>query len=431
LSTGYMEQEKAILVGLKQKPITGRVKADTLDELESLAESAGAHVEARITQDGKVIDPAFFIGRGKVADVEHLVQERVANLVIFDDELSPAQQRNLEDAIGAAVIDRTGLILDIFAQRARSREGKLQVELAQLSYLLPRLRGRGVALSRLGGGIGTRGPGETKLEMDRRKIKWRMTRLKKDLEQVRNVRSTQRRSRKYHGQHIAALIGYTNAGKSTLLNTLAQAGVLAEDRLFSTLDPTIRRLKGVSNVLLSDTVGFIRKLPHQLVAAFKATLEEVAEAALLIHVVDICSPFIEEQVASVNTVLHELGIAEKDTLYVLNKIDRLTEPGVVRLWQRRLEPAVALSARTGAGTEDLLAYIKSWLNSRMPRVCLRLPLTEGRAIDRIYKNGTVLHSEYRGADVLLEAQLDYAVARSLERFSIPPFRKKHASGRCS
>jgi len=430
LSTGFVEQEKALLVGLKKKPLAGRMKADLLDELESLAESAGARVEGRITQDGKVIDPAFFIGRGKVADVEQRVQECGADLVIFNDELSPAQQRNLEDALGVTVIDRTGLILDIFAQRARSREGKLQVEMAQLSYLLPRLRGKGIELSRLGGGIGTRGPGETKLEMDRRRIKERMTRLKKDLEQIRTVRSTQRCSRKYHGQQLAALIGYTNAGKSTLLNRLSHAGVLAEDRLFSTLDPTIRRLNGVSRVLLSDTVGFIRHLPHQLVAAFKATLEEVGEAALLIHVVDSSSPFIEEQVASVNAVLQEIGIQEKDTLYVLNKIDRVPEPGLVRLWQRRLEPAVAVSARTGAGTGDLIAYIKSWMGRRMPLVYLRLPLAEGSAIDRIYKNGTVLHMEYRGADVLLEAQLDDALARSLQRFSIPPFRKKQADGRC-
>jgi GTP-binding protein HflX len=430
LSIGSVEQEKAILVGLKKKPLTGQIKADSLDELESLAESAGACVAGRITQDVKGIDPAFFIGRGKVADVEQLLQERSANLVIFDDDLSPAQQRNLEDSLGVTVIDRTGLILDIFAQRARSREGKLQVELAQLSYLLPRLSGKGIALSRLGGGIGTRGPGETKLEMDRRKIKGRMSRLKKDLEQIRNVRSTQRRSRKFNGQYLAALIGYTNAGKSTLLNRLSHAGVVAEDRLFSTLDPTIRRLQGVGKVLLSDTVGFIRKLPHQLIAAFKATLEEVAEASLLLLVVDISSPFVEEQVASVNAVLQEIGIQEKDTLYVLNKIDRVPEPGLIRLWQRRLEPAVAISARTGAGIEDLIAYINSWMTRRMPRVCLRLPLSEGSAIDRIYKNGTVLHTEYRGADVLLEAQLDYAVAQSLRRFSIPPFRKKHASGRC-
>jgi GTP-binding protein HflX len=411
----------------------GRDRAETdasTEELRELASSANVAVVDVLVQNRPQPDPRTVIGSGKLQDLAIRCFQSDVDLVIFDDDLSGTQARNLAEALDLRVIDRTQLILDIFAQRATSRDGKLQVELAQLKYTLPRLAQSDTSLSRLGGGIGTRGPGETKLEMDRRKIKGRMSRLKKDLEQIRNVRSTQRRSRKFNGQYLAALIGYTNAGKSTLLNRLSHAGVVAEDRLFSTLDPTIRRLQGVGKVLLSDTVGFIRKLPHQLIAAFKATLEEVAEASLLLLVVDISSPFVEEQVASVNAVLQEMGIQEKDTLYVLNKIDRVPEPGLLRLWQRRLEPAVAISARTGAGIEDLIAYINSWMTRRMPRVCLRLPLSEGSAIDRIYKNGTVLHTEYRGADVLLEAQLDYAVAQSLRRFSIPPFRKKHASGRC-
>jgi len=418
------EPEKAILVGLKQKTRRGPDRSDSLDELESLAKSAGACIAGTVTQDLKLIDPAFFIGRGKVSELEELIKSTEAKLAIFDEDLSVAQQRNLEDALGVTVIDRSGLILDIFAQRARSREGKLQVELAQLSYLLPRLRGKGVVLSRLGGGIGTRGPGETKLEMDRRKIKERMARLKKDLEQVKKVRTIQRRTRKYHGQHLAALIGYTNAGKSTLLNTLSDAHVVVEDRLFSTLDPTIRKLPGVPQMLLSDTVGFIRKLPHQLIAAFKATLEEVTEAALLLHVIDISSPGIEEQVESVNAVLQEIGIHEKDTLYVLNKIDRITEPGLIGLWQRRLEPAVAVSAKTGAGIPELYAYLDRWISLQMPAVCFRLPLSEGRTIDQIYKHGTVIRREYRGQTVLLEAHVDEQLASALKRFSIPRFRKK-------
>ncbi len=423
--------EKAILAGLKQKASRGQDRSDSLDELESLAESAGACIAGTITQDLKTIDPAFFIGRGKVSELEELIKISDANLVIFDEDLSVAQQRNLEDALGVTVIDRTGLILDIFAQRARSREGKLQVELAQLSYLLPRLRGKGMVLSRLGGGIGTRGPGETKLEMDRRKIKERMARLKKDLEQVKKVRTIQRRTRKCNGQHLAALIGYTNAGKSTLLNTLSDAHVGVEDRLFSTLDPTIRKLPGVPQMLISDTVGFIRKLPHQLIAAFKATLEEVREAALLLHVIDISSPGIEEQVQSVNVVLQEIGIHEKDTLYVLNKIDRVAEPGVIRLWQRRLEPAVAVSATSGAGIPELHAYLDRWVALQMPAVCFRLPLSEGRTIDQIYKHGTVIHREYRGQMVLLEAHVDEQLASALKRFSIPRFRKKSTTGNIS
>jgi GTP-binding protein HflX len=417
-------QEKVILVGLKQKGCRGQDRSNSLDELESLAESAGACIAGTVTQDTKMIDPAFFIGRGKVSEVEELIKITDAELVIFDEDLSPAQQRNLEDVLSITVIDRTGLILDIFSQRARSREGKLQVELAQLSYLLPRLRGKGMVLSRLGGGIGTRGPGETKLEMDRRKIKERMARLKKDLEQVKKVRTVQRRTRKCTAQHLAALIGYTNAGKSTLINTLSDAHVEVADRLFSTLDPTIRKLPGVSQMLISDTVGFIRKLPHQLIAAFKATLEEVTEAALLLHIIDISSPGIEEQVESVNAVLQEIGIHEKDTLYVLNKIDRISEPGLIGLWQRRLEPAVAVSAKTGAGIPELYAYLDRWISLQMPAVCFQLPLSEGRSIDQIYRHGTVIRTEYCGQTVLLEAHVDVQLAGALKRFSIPRFRKK-------
>ncbi len=410
--------EKAILVGLAPKHRREPTQSHTLEELASLTESAGACIAGTITQDVKVIDPAFFIGRGKVAELADLIKSTDAQVVIFDEDLFPAQQRNLEDALGIRVIDRTALILDIFAQRARSREGKLQVELAQLSYLLPRLRGKGVALSRLGGGIGTRGPGETKLEMDRRKIKERMARLQEDLAQVKKVRTIQRRTRRHRRQFLAALIGYTNAGKSTLLNTLSHAHVTVEDRLFSTLDPTIRKLPGISQLLLSDTVGFIRKLPHQLIAAFKATLEEISEAAVLLHVIDISSPHIAEQVAAVNAVLREIGIIEKDTLYVLNKIDRVSEPGLIGLWQRRLVPAVAVSATTGAGIPELCAQLRRWVLRQMPAVCIQLPLSEGKLIDLVYQHGIVVHTEFRGATVVLEAHLDEPLARSLAHVSL-------------
>jgi GTP-binding protein HflX len=423
-------QERAILVGFKIAKRTGHHSPDSLEELKSLAQSAGAQVAATLMQDWKLVDPAFFIGSGKVAELHELLLHTRANLVIFDDDLSPAQQRNLEDALEVTVLDRTGLILDIFAQRARSREGKLQVELAQLTYLMPRLRGKGVFLSRLGGGIGTRGPGETRLEMDRRKIRARMTRVKKDLEQVKKVRATQRVARSQRNQQLAALIGYTNAGKSTILNALTQAHVPAENRLFSTLDPTIRRLGSRGTILVSDTVGFIRKLPHQLIAAFKATLEEINQASLLLHVVDVSSPHIEEQVASVNSILQELGIDAKDTLYVLNKIDRVPAQGTIRLWQRRLEPVVAISAVTGEGLDNLYAWLEQWRTKKMLKVHLRLPLSEGRAIDKIFKSGRVMYREYSGQDILLEAELDHTVVHNLQRFIIPAFRKKAVAKEC-
>jgi GTP-binding protein HflX len=418
-------QESATLVGFKGKKGGSIIKADPLDELQSLAESAGARIECKVLQDSRKADPAFFITKGKVFELKELVEKKKSDVVIFNEELSPAQQRNLEDFLGAKVVDRTGLILDIFAQRARSREGKLQIELAQLNYIMPRLSGRGIEMSRLGGGIGTRGPGETKLEMDRRKIKERVLRIKKDLLKVRNTRTVQRFSRKRRFQYPAVLVGYTNAGKSTLLNRLTNANVSVESRLFSTLDPTTRRMRlsGGNEILLSDTVGFIDKLPHQLIQAFKATLEEVREAKLLLHVIDAGSPLIEEHITSVDRVLEEIGIREKDTIYILNKTDSIKDRSLIKFWSRKLEPVAAVSAKTGEGMDALYECLGRWVSRKTPKVYFKLPLSERRCIDRIIKSGKIFYKECHGNDMLIEALIDYKLAHNLRRFTVPSFEK--------
>jgi GTP-binding protein HflX len=332
---------------------------DSLAELEQLAKSAGARVADTLLQERDRLDPRLLIGKGKVEEIRNRCAG--VDLVILDEELSGSQQRNLERLLGRRVVDRTGLILDIFAQRAQTREGKLQVELAQLDYLLPRLAGAWTHLERLGGGIGTRGPGETQLESDRRRIKTRMAKLRRDLEQVRRHRALLRRPRRKVPFPIVALVGYTNAGKSSLMNALTQASVVVQDQLFATLDPTLRRLKlpGDRVALLSDTVGFIRKIPHQLVAAFQATLEEVQEADVLLHVVDISHPHAELQQAAVEAVLGELGLADRPTILVFNKIDRLGRSAFPR---RPGSGRVYTSAKTGVGLDDLREEIVSCLN---------------------------------------------------------------------
>lgn len=412
-------RDRALLVVIRDKT-DSRGSTDRLDELRRLAASAGVAVAQAVARECRQYDPAFFITAGKLAELKALVQEHDAGVVIFDNELSPAQQRNLEDELGIAVADRTGLILDIFAQRARSREGKLQVELAQLNYLQPRLRGRGQALSRLGGGIGTRGPGETKLEVDRRKVRQRIQRLQHSLEQVTHTRKIQRASRSRYGWYGAALVGYTNTGKSTLLNRLAGASVPAANRLFSTLDPTTRsvRLGGGSELLLSDTVGFIDKLPRQLIAAFKATLEELREAALLIHVIDASDPMVEERIAAVQSILDQIGVGEKETLYVFNKIDALGDRGMLKYWGRKFEPAVAVSARTGEDMEHLFGYLHQWIEHKTPRVRLRVPCSEHRTLARIIKSGKIFSRVPAGDAVLIEVRIDYRLAHALRRFAV-------------
>ena len=358
-------REKAFLVGVHPKsriPLDG--ERGSLEELESLVEAAGATVTGKAYQVLQEPTPNYYVGRGKANEIAHMVNDEDVDLVVFDEELSPSQQRNLEDLINKKVVDRTRLILDIFAQRAKSREGKLQVELAQLSYMLPRLTGRGREFSQLAGGIGTRGPGETQLEVDRRKVRARIAKIRRELEKVRKTRRVHRERRRERLFPTAAIVGYTNAGKSTLLNAMTGSSVMVADRLFSTLDPTVRLMafENGRNVLLSDTVGFISKLPHQLVEAFRATLEEVENADLIIHIVDVSHPEYSHQIEAVNIVLDEIGVKHTPIIYALNKIDLLGERALLHSLRMTLPTSVAVSALTGEGLEDLKSLIASSLD---------------------------------------------------------------------
>ncbi|HMJ90023.1 MAG TPA: GTPase HflX, partial [Candidatus Acidoferrum sp.] len=358
IETANRKTERVLLVGVELKSGSKWDVADSLDELAELAQTAGGIVVDRATQKLESPFAGTFIGTGKADELAKKCKAEDVDTVIFDDDLSGAQARNLEKIFECKVLDRTSLILDIFARRARTREGKLQVEYAQLEHLLPRLTRYWGHLSRQSGGIGMRGgEGESQLEADRRKVSERIDKIREELEMVRRQRSTQRTGRKRSEWPLASIVGYTNAGKSTLLNKLTGANVLAENILFATLDPTTRRLRLPTNqnVLLSDTVGFIRKLPHDLVEAFKATLEEVVEADLLIHVVDISHPKADEQIEAVNSVLRDLGATDKPTLMVFNKMDRFQMNGVFARHRERFPNAVAISAKTGEGIDALLA----------------------------------------------------------------------------
>src|SRR3954465_369374 len=353
-------QERALLVGLEKEGPTKWDLADSLEELKELASSAGAEVVNTVTQRLPSPTAPYYIGKGKAEMIKESFQDQQVTSVIFDNELSPAQGRNLEQMFNRKVLDRTQLILDIFAQRARSREGRLQIELAQLQYLLPRLTRMWHHLSRQTGGIGTRGPGETQLEVDRRRVQERIARLERELVAVRKTRAVQRQGRKRHQWPVAAVVGYTNAGKSTLLNLLTGADVIAEDKLFATLDPTTRSfvLPNKQRVLLTDTVGFLRKLPHTLIESFKATLEEVHEADLLIHVVDLSHPRIDEQMEAVDSVIKELDAFGKQTVLVFNKIDAVQNPEHIQSYLRRFPGSVAISARTGTGVGNLVRALQ-------------------------------------------------------------------------
>lgn len=397
IETQTRRAERVFLVGADFKHRNGRETRESLEELAELVRSAGGQVVGEGTQKLDTIHPATFIGRGKAEEFAAQCRRQCVGTVVFDDELSPAQSRNLEKIFQCKVLDRTALILDIFALRARTREGKLQIELAQLQHLLPRLTRFWGHLSRQAGGIGMRGgEGETQLEVDRRKVQDRIARLRCELEQVRRQRAIQRATRQRHQWPLASIVGYTNAGKSTLLNALTGASVWVEDKLFATLDPTTRRLRLPTNqnVLLSDTVGFIRKLPHGLVEAFKATLEEVVEADLLVHVVDISHPQADEQIAAVNDVLAEIGAAEKPVVMALNKIDRLTHGEAVGQFLERYPHAVAISATRGDGLPALLAEIATQL--RPPREYLQLAIPHARAdlIARLHEVGQVVDKRF-------------------------------------
>ena len=388
-------RDYAVLVGLKS-PVLGRDSADeeSLAELAALVETAGAESVGMILQSREKPDPHSFIGEGKVEEVKRMVDNSEATMVIFDNDLSPSQIRVLTELCGVQVLDRSGLILDIFAQRARTKEGCLQVELAQYQYLLPRLIGMWSHLERQGGTggspIGTKGPGETQLETDRRHIRRKIDKLKEELEEVRRVRATQRQRRQKNEIPVVAIVGYTNAGKSTLLNAITGAGIPANDRLFDTLDTTTRLLtvSDTLDVVISDTVGFIRKLPHQLVEAFKATLEELEYADLLLHVIDVSNPEWEEQARIVDDLIRELGADSIPCIRVYNKCD------VAFGFQRKEEAAVTLSARTGEGVTDLLAAIDKKLDKGTKRVTLHLPYDKAGALDALYREAKVENVAY-------------------------------------
>ena len=411
------KRERALLAALKLPKQHRFEVEESLDELGRLAESAGAEVVGRMTQERRAPTPRLYFGKGKVDELKASSEREGANLMISDDALSPVQERNLGGSLGLKVIDRTALILDIFAQRARTMEGKLQVELAQLSYLLPRLVGQWKHLERLGGGIGTRGPGETQLESDRRMIRHRIEKIRGELGRVRVHRRLLRDRRKAAGVPVVALVGYTNAGKTTLLNHLTGSEHTAADRLFVTLDPAARLVSRASRApfILTDTVGFIRKLPHQLVAAFKATLEELEEADVLLHVVDASHPGLEEQMEAVEALLGELELGRRPTIVALNKVDRL-EPGAALGALVERFDGVAVSARTGEGMDALIDRIERALRPGVERVTLRIPYRDGTAIAQCYERGRVLSRSDDVDGILLEVELPPRLLGPLEPY---------------
>lgn len=401
MNTIERKRERAILAGLCAASMAeGERSTETsMDELAALVETAGGEAVGRLLQNRPTPDPRSFIGDGKVQELKFLIQANDCDLAVFDNELSPSQMRVLSEDLGVKVLDRSGLILDIFAQRAQTREGQLQVELAQYRYLLPRLTGMWTHLERQEGAMGTRGPGETQLESDRRHIRRKIQKLEEELETVRKIRATQRRQREKNAVPVVALVGYTNAGKSSLLNALTDAGIPANDRLFDTLDTTTRhlRLPDTQEVLLSDTVGFIRKLPTQLVEAFKATLEELRYADVLLHVIDLSNPEWESQAEIVDSLIRELGAEDTPCVRVFNKCDRYF--GILPHGER----TVCVSARTGEGLDNLMTEVSAILSQGKHHAVLRIPYQHGNLIDLLQREAAVLNIEYAEDCTVVEA----------------------------
>jgi GTPase len=405
-------RERAVLVGVGPGIVPG-----DLAELAALADSAGAEPVARVVQNRRGPDPATFIGRGKLEELHHQVHANRAEAVILDQELTPGQLRNLEERLGVKVVDRTALILDIFALHARSREGKAQVELAQLNYLLPRLRGWGEAMSRLGGGIGTRGPGETKMEVDRQHIRRRIAKLRRDIDDLARTRDVKRARRQDSGVPQVAIAGYTNAGKSTLMRRLTGAEVIVADQLFATLDPTTRRIElpGRRRAVVSDTVGFVSKLPHDLVEAFRSTLEEVTLADLIVHVADATSPGVDDEVDAVRRVLGEIGAGRIPEVLLLNKIDRVPGSARARL-ARRFTGSVQASALTGEGVEGLLRAIADGLPHPPVEISLLVPFGREDVTARLYREAEVLSTEADTTGTIVRARVGLRVLSAVRGF---------------
>lgn len=406
------EQERVVLVGVSLNDLTET--QDSLDELEELVKTAGAKSAARMMQSREQIHPGTYIGSGKIQELKELLEQTKADGIVCDDELSPAQIRNLKELLGAKIMDRTLVILDIFAKRATTREGKIQVELAQLSYRLARLTGFGTSLSRLGGGIGTRGPGEKKLEMDRRLVKNRIAFLKRELSQIEKSREVTRKERINNKIPVAAIVGYTNAGKSTLLNTMTQADVLQEDMLFATLDPTTRLLKLPSGqkILLTDTVGFIRKLPHSLIEAFKSTLEEAKYADYILHVADASNSQIDWQMHTVYETLDQLGVQNKPVITLLNKQDKLEQPSAIK--DLRADAQLRISAKNGEGLEALKEQLEDLLRERNQFLQGALSYSDAGILAQIREMGELLSEEYQGDRIVFTAYVPNEIYQKIK-----------------
>jgi len=416
-----LPKEKAIAVGIYGSRADRWREEQSLDELSTLAITAGADVLQKFMQEKPRRDPAYYCGKGKLEEMKTYCDQKNVDVILFDDPLTPAQMRNIEKLMDRKVLDRTQLILDIFAQRAKTSEGKLQVELAQIDYLLPRLTGRGIELSRLGGGIGTRGPGETKLEFDRRRLRERRSRLKKQLDHVQEIRDLQRKSRTEIPLPLVSLIGYTNAGKTTLFNRLTGSRSFASPILFATLDPTIKSIKvpNQQTVLFSDTVGFIQKLPTELVAAFRATLEEVIQAHVLLHVIDASSEAIDEQIEAVQETLRVLDAANKPILHVLNKIDLLeNKSAMLQSYRHQLGNVVAISAETGEGLEELTEAIVRMLSVFWERVRLSIPNDQQSLISLLHDEGKIFGKNYIDGRVELDVELPKKLADRVRKYAL-------------